>query len=125
MQHALHAVFDEWFQGFGSQAVYDTSTARVIGRDHFPRLSAGGKTNTKKPTNIMQSILNNIMLAAFAAGLASLASAAPLGKGTLEATNQPTAQQYTCPMHPEVVKAAPGNCPKCGMKLVAKHAAKH
>lgn len=25
---------------------------------------------------------------------------------------------YTCPMHPEVVKPAPGNCPKCGMKLV-------
>ncbi len=27
-------------------------------------------------------------------------------------------QHYTCPMHPEVVKPAPGNCPKCGMKLV-------
>ncbi len=24
---------------------------------------------------------------------------------------------YTCPMHPEVRQAAPGNCPKCGMKL--------
>jgi hypothetical protein len=30
------------------------------------------------------------------------------------------AMQYTCPMHPEVVKDAPGNCPKCGMKLVEK-----
>ena len=30
------------------------------------------------------------------------------------------AQQYTCSMHPEVVKDAPGNCPKCGMKLVEK-----
>ena len=28
--------------------------------------------------------------------------------------------QYTCPMHPEVVKDSPGKCPKCGMKLVAK-----
>lgn len=27
-------------------------------------------------------------------------------------------QQYTCPMHPEVIKDAPGNCPKCGMHLV-------
>jgi hypothetical protein len=27
-------------------------------------------------------------------------------------------QKYTCVMHPEVVKDHPGNCPKCGMKLV-------
>ena len=27
-------------------------------------------------------------------------------------------QQYTCPMHPEVIKDAPGKCPKCGMELV-------
>ncbi len=30
------------------------------------------------------------------------------------------AHQYTCPMHAEVVKDAPGDCPKCGMKLVEK-----
>ena len=30
-----------------------------------------------------------------------------------------TAQQgeYTCPMHPEIKQAGPGNCPKCGMTL--------
>lgn len=28
--------------------------------------------------------------------------------------------QYTCSMHPEVVQDTPGNCPKCGMKLVEK-----
>jgi len=27
-------------------------------------------------------------------------------------------QKYTCVMHPEVVMDHPGNCPKCGMKLV-------
>jgi hypothetical protein len=27
---------------------------------------------------------------------------------------------YTCPMHPEVQKSKPGNCPKCGMTLVKK-----
>jgi Cu2+-exporting ATPase len=26
--------------------------------------------------------------------------------------------QYTCPMHPEVIKDAPGKCPKCGMDLI-------
>lgn len=25
---------------------------------------------------------------------------------------------YSCPMHPEVVRDAPGACPKCGMTLV-------
>ena len=26
---------------------------------------------------------------------------------------------YTCPMHPEVLRNAPGDCPLCGMALVA------
>lgn len=33
------------------------------------------------------------------------------------------AAEYTCPMHPEVVRSTPGNCPKCGMTLVPKAAA--
>jgi P-type Cu2+ transporter len=27
-------------------------------------------------------------------------------------------QKYTCPMHPEIMQDAPGNCPKCSMTLV-------
>ncbi|PYJ50291.1 MAG: hypothetical protein DME87_06745 [Verrucomicrobia bacterium] len=34
------------------------------------------------------------------------------------ASEQEKKQKYTCPMHPEVVMNHPGNCPKCGMKLV-------
>ena len=34
------------------------------------------------------------------------------------ATEQEKKQKYTCPMHPEVITDHPGNCPKCGMKLV-------
>ena len=34
-------------------------------------------------------------------------AAEPMPKGT----------QYTCPMHPEIVRDGPGSCPKCGMAL--------
>jgi len=30
---------------------------------------------------------------------------------------------YTCPMHPEIHKSKPGNCPKCGMVLELKNTA--
>ena len=29
----------------------------------------------------------------------------------------PQGTQYTCPMHPEVIRDKPGSCPKCGMAL--------
>ena len=35
----------------------------------------------------------------------------------------PMADTYTCPMHPQVVKNAPGKCPICGMNLVKKESA--
>ena len=31
------------------------------------------------------------------------------------ATESPT--RWTCPMHPEIIRKEPGNCPICGMKL--------
>lgn len=35
-------------------------------------------------------------------------------------------EQYTCPMHPEVIRDAPDKCPKCGMDLVpVKEEARH
>ncbi|HWL88513.1 MAG TPA: HAD-IC family P-type ATPase, partial [Polyangiaceae bacterium] len=32
----------------------------------------------------------------------------------------PTGVEYTCPMHPEIVRTGPGACPKCGMALEPK-----
>jgi Cu+-exporting ATPase len=31
--------------------------------------------------------------------------------------------RYTCPMHPEIVRDAPGSCPKCGMALTPRREA--
>jgi hypothetical protein len=39
-------------------------------------------------------------------------SAAPTTQGEKQE------ERWTCPMHPEVIQSKPGNCPKCGMKLV-------
>jgi DNA-directed RNA polymerase subunit RPC12/RpoP len=39
-----------------------------------------------------------------------------------KATNKPAQPAtYTCPMHPEIHASKPGNCPKCGMKLVKEN----
>lgn len=44
------------------------------------------------------------------------------GMDLVEEQNSATSskQQWTCPMHPEVVEDGPGSCPKCGMDLVPK-----
>ena len=64
------------------------------------------------------------------AGIAVLALAGCSGSSQTGASTQPAnepaqksqqAVRYTCSMHPEVVQDKPGNCPKCGMKLVEKH----
>ena len=41
-------------------------------------------------------------------------------QGDSSAQKSEKAVQYTCSMHPEVVQNKPGDCPKCGMKLVEK-----
>ena len=35
-------------------------------------------------------------------------------------SSQAPAGEWTCPMHPEIVRDSPGSCPICGMDLVAK-----
>lgn len=59
-----------------------------------------------------------------------MAVALMLSAATLFASNQQTkpsnaktqsaSEQYTCPMHKDVVTDKPGKCPKCGMKLQKK-----
>jgi len=61
------------------------------------------------------------------AGLAELRRIIAAGAfgGDVEDFSPPVLEtriQYTCPMHPEVISDEPGNCPKCGMDLVAREA---
>ena len=42
-------------------------------------------------------------------------------KKEMKSMNMPAdSVYYTCPMHPEIIAAKPGKCPKCGMDLVKK-----
>ena len=58
-----------------------------------------------------------------------LATAPSPDQGSAAAANQghehatPMADTYTCPMHPQIVRNAPGKCPICGMNLVKKESA--
>ncbi|HPF39376.1 MAG TPA: efflux RND transporter periplasmic adaptor subunit [Phycisphaerae bacterium] len=44
------------------------------------------------------------------------------GAGGASTDNAPKIDYWTCTMHPEVHENGPGNCPICGMELVAKYA---
>lgn len=39
---------------------------------------------------------------------------------SMDNNNSQTKKTYTCPMHPEIIRNAPGHCPICGMTLVEK-----
>lgn len=44
----------------------------------------------------------------------------PAGQAPAQPEATAAAQRYTCPMHPQIVRDAPGQCPICGMDLVPK-----
>jgi len=43
----------------------------------------------------------------------------PGNVGKKKEKKQVAPSQYTCPMHPEIIRETPGSCPKCGMALEA------
>ncbi len=62
-------------------------------------------------------MMKRILIVVFILCFGQLAFAQHQGHNTpTEQKEQPVT--YTCPMHPEIHALKPGNCPKCGMKLV-------
>jgi len=50
-------------------------------------------------------------------GVVRASGAPPQSAPEARTTPGPAAPQWTCPMHPEIVRDAPGSCPICGMAL--------
>jgi multidrug efflux pump subunit AcrA (membrane-fusion protein) len=67
-----------------------------------------------KPTS---SRITRFILVVALAAVVPAALVFSTGCGRKEATAA-AAKKYQCPMHPDVVKDKPGDCPICGMKLV-------
>ena len=73
-----------------------------------------------------QNVLAAALVLAFATATLALAGCTGSTTNDAKQNNDTPAQksekatQYTCSMHPEVVQDKPGDCPKCGMKLVEK-----
>ena len=66
---------------------------------------------------------SRLRVAVFVLAILALSAGAYLvlsrkGKPAKSAAEQTASQLWTCGMHPEVILDHPGNCPKCGMKLV-------
>lgn len=76
------------------------------------------------PRNLSNKPLRRSWLGALAAAALLLAGCHGQAHGPTNVGNAPvaapSAAQYTCPMHPQIVREAPGSCPICGMDLVPK-----
>ena len=64
--------------------------------------------------------MKTLILVAFGFIIFSFASAQEMKEMDMnkKESKQLQSTTYTCPMHPEIHSAKPGNCPKCGMKLI-------
>src|SRR6267143_1522243 len=62
--------------------------------------------------------MRNHVAAIIASALALSVTHTVIAQHSHREHEQEEKQNYTCPMHPEVITDHPGNCPKCGMKLV-------
>jgi len=62
------------------------------------------------------SIIIIFLVLSLAVALASCSNPTPKSPAVESETKKQIV--YTCPMHPEIQRDKPGDCPKCGMELV-------
>jgi hypothetical protein len=74
-------------------------------RETERRFASGNEVQTNEPPPIQQ---------------AGAQKHQPLSAVNEGAEKMHAVSVYVCPMHPEVRSDKPGNCPKCGMKLVER-----
>ena len=63
------------------------------------------------------NLIGILLLTGFAAAAAGLYWDVP-AKISRTVNAKEAAGRYTCPMHPQIVRTAPGQCPECDMRLV-------
>lgn len=69
-------------------------------------------------------LIGRLVLVAIAAAASAAGFAVWHRDGRSKTADRASAVRYVCPMHPEVVSAAPGDCPICRMALVPRSAAR-
>ena len=98
------------------------------------QLATVSVSDQRAEPNVVQEfdrLRTNSDITAERARLASYVTAAPdktlafVAEMDMGESEQPTGAvaAYVCPMHADVISAAPGRCPKCGMKLLPAHLA--
>ncbi len=87
-----------YFCSAGCKKKFDANPSAFIGTSHTGDTARSAHTPAHTPTTT---------------ATAPKVNATPAAGATL-----PAAARYTCPMHPEILRAAPGDCPICGMALV-------
>lgn len=70
------------------------------------------------------NLVGLLLLAAFSVAAAGLYFQTPASTKSVPAHAAATVAHFVCPMHPNVTSATQGDCPECGMKLVALGSAK-
>jgi len=69
---------------------------------------------------IRKSIMLKLFVFVFAIASFTIIACNSNSDNKTVSTNTDTEETYTCPMHPQIIRHEPGNCPICGMKLVKK-----